>query len=105
MKVTCDKCHKDFNILLKEEEKHIDNEFIIKTYFECPECKTRYDMCYDNKSTLALKKQINKHKHVLNTLRNEKEIEKQIKIIKKKQKRLETETKILQTKYHKHFEK
>lgn len=104
MKVTCDRCHREFNNLLKEQTKQIDEQEIIKTYIECPYCKTQYTVCYDCQSTLVLKKQIQKHITMLQTIKDKNQYKTKLKNIEKKQKRLEREMKILQTKYSKQFE-
>lgn len=107
MKVTCDRCHKEFNNVLKEKEKQIDGQYIIRTYLECPHCGEQYNVCYDSQSTLVLKKQIRRHTAMLGTIRDEHQYRRKLKDLKdieKKQKRLEREMKILQTKYCKYFE-
>lgn len=104
MKVTCDKCHKEFDNILKEKEKQIDEQCIIRTYLECPHCGEQYVVCYDSQSTLVLKKQIRRHTAMLGTIRDEHQYRRKLKDIEKKQKRLEREMKILQTKYCKYFE-
>lgn len=90
--------------MLKEKEKQIDGQSVIKTYLQCPYCGTQYDVCYDSPSTLALKKQIRKHTAMLGTIRDENQYKRKAKDIEKKKRRLEREMKILQTKYYKHFE-
>lgn len=104
MKVTCDRCHKEFDNILKEKEKQIDGQCIIRTYLECPHCGEQYGVCYDSQSTLVLKKQIRRHTAMLGTIRDEHQYRRKLKDIEKKQKRLEREMKILQTKYCKYFE-
>lgn len=104
MKVTCDRCHKEFNNLLKEQTKQIDGQEIIRTYIECPHCKAQYTVCYDCQSTLVLKKQIRRHTAMLQTIKDENQYRRKLKDIEKKQKRLEREMKVLQTKYSKQFE-
>lgn len=103
MKVTCDGCHKEFYNILKETEKQVDGQKIIRTYLECPHCRKQYDVCYDSQSTLVLKKQIRKHITMLETIRDEQKYRRKLKDIEKKKKRLEREMNILQTKYEKDF--
>lgn len=86
--------------MLKEKEKQIDGQCIIRTYLECPHCGEQYDVCYDSQSTLVLKKQIRRHTAMLGTIRDEHQYRRKL----KDQKRLEREMKILQTKYCKYFE-
>ena len=90
--------------MLKEQEKQIDGQSVIRTYLQCPHCDAQYDVCYDSPSTLVLKKQIRKHTVMLGTIRDETQYKRKLKDIRKKQKRLEREMKILQTKYYKYFE-
>ena len=104
MIVTCDRCHKDFNNVLKEQEKQIDGQDVIRTYLQCSHCGAQYNVCYDSPSTIVLKKQIRKHTAILGTIRDETQYKRKLKDIRKKQKRLEREMKILQTKYYKYFE-
>ena len=87
MKVTCDRCHKEFNNLLKEKEKQIDGQCIIRTYLECPHCGEQYNVCYDSQSTLVLKKQIRRHTAMLGTIKDENQYRRKLKDIEKKQKR------------------
>lgn len=104
MKVTCDKCKSEFFNLLKEEQKKIDGKEITCTFIQCPNCGEKYIVCYDDVSTVVLKKQIRKHVEMLKTIKDSKQYESKLKNIKKKQKRLERETKLLEKKYHKYFE-
>ena len=104
MKVTCDRCHKIFDNMLKEQTKQINKETITKTYLECPNCKKQYVVCYDSKSTLALKKQIRIQTARLNTIRDENEYKRALRNIQKRKNRLERETRILQSKYWREFE-
>lgn len=103
MKVTCDSCGKDFYNLVKQETKHIDGNEIIHTYIQCPNCKTKYSICYDDISTLVLKKQIRKHTRLLGCIKDKKQYDEKVKDVRKKQNRLERETNILEAKYHKYF--
>lgn len=89
--------------MLKEEEKQIGGQVVIRTYYECPECGAQYNICYDSPATLTLKKQIRKHTESLKTIRDANKYWKELKDIKKKQKRLEREMGILKTKYEKEF--
>ena len=89
---------------MKEETKKIDGQEITRTYFECPHCGEQYNVCYDSQSTLALKKQIRKNVEDIKTIRDQKKYYEKQQIIKKKQKRLEREMKILQSKYFMYFE-
>ena len=86
--------------MLKEKEKQIDGQCIIRTYLECPHCGEQYD----SQSSLVLKKQIRRHTAMLGTIRDEHQYRRKLKDIEKKQKWLEREMKILQTKYCKYFE-
>lgn len=103
MKVTCDRCCKEFDNLLKEEEKTIEGQKVIYTYLQCPYCKKVFTVCYNTESTLVLSKQIRKHISLLQTIKDEKQYERKLKEVKKKQKRLEREMKINQTKYSMYF--
>lgn len=105
MKVTCDRCGKEFHNFLKEDTKQIEGNEITHTYLQCPYCETKYSVCFDDTSTIVLKKQIRKHVALLNTIKDPKQYEKKLKDIKKRQRRLERETKILETKYHKYFQR
>lgn len=88
---------------MKEQTKQIDGREIIKTYIECPYCKEQYIVCFDCQSTLSLKKQIRRHISMLQTIRDENQYKRKLKDIHKKQKRLEREMNLLQTKYQKEF--
>lgn len=89
---------------MKEDTKQIEGNEIIHTYSQCPDCKTKYSVCFDNTSTIVLKKQIRKQIALLRTIKDSKQYEKKLKDIKKRQRRLERETKMLETKYHKYFQ-
>lgn len=104
MKVTCDKCKSEFFNLLKEEQKKIDGKEITCTFIQCPNCGEKYIVCYDDVSTIVLKKQITKRVEMLKTIKDSKQYESKWEIIKKKHKRLKRETKLLEKKYHKYFE-
>lgn len=99
MIVTCDKCHKPIDILLKEEEKAVEGQNIIRTYMECPYCKKQYDISYDSQSTLVLKKQIRRKQYALGTIKDEKQYNRELRGISKRKNRLDREMKILQSKY------
>lgn len=58
MKVTCDKCRREFDIILQEKKKLVEQEEITKTYFVCPFCKKEYVVGYDNKETITIKQKI-----------------------------------------------
>ena len=68
MKVTCDKCHKEFDLTLKQEQKIVDNTEVTKTFIECPFCNEKFGAYYDTQSTIVLKKQIRKHVAKLQTI-------------------------------------
>ena len=104
MKVTCDRCHKEFNNLLKEETKTIEGQEVIHTFLRCSHCGMVYTVGYDSPSTLVLKKQIRRHTATLQTIRDVHRYKRKLKDIEKKQKRLEREMKILQSKYSSYFE-
>lgn len=89
--------------MLKEQTKQIDGQEIIKTYIECPHCKQQYVICYDNHSTLVLKKQIRRIVSSLKMVTNEEEYKRSLKKVEKKQNRLKREMDKLETKYNKHF--
>lgn len=89
--------------MLKQEQKIVNNTEVIKTFIECPFCCERFGAYYDTQSTLVLKKQIRKHIAKLQTIRDEHQYKKELKAVEKKQKRLERETRILETKYNKEF--
>lgn len=103
MKVTCDKCHKEFDLTLKQEQKIVGNTEVTKTFIECPFCNEKFDAYYDTQSTLVLKKQIRKHIAKLQIIRDEHQYKREMKAVEKKQKRLERETRILEAKYSKEF--
>ena len=88
MKVTCDRCHKEFDNVLKEKEKQIDGKCIIRTYIECPHCGEQYNVCYDSQSTLVLKKQIRRHTVMLGTIKDEYQYRRKLKEQKNKKKLL-----------------
>lgn len=90
--------------MLKEQEQTINNHLVIKTYLECPYCKTQYVVCYDDQSTLSLKKQIIKYIARIGTISEEHEYNRNMKIIKKKQNQLEKKVRLLQSNYAKYFE-
>lgn len=90
--------------MLKEKEKQIDGQSVIRTYLQCPHCGAQYSVCYDSLSTIVLKKQIRRHTAMLRTIRDEHQYRRKLKDIEKKQRRLGREMKILQTKYCKYFE-
>ena len=89
---------------MKEETKTIEGQEIIHTFLQCSHCGMIYTVCYDSPSTLVLKKQIRRHTAMLQTIRDEHRYKRKIKDIEKKQKRLEREMKILQSKYSPYFE-
>ena len=89
---------------MKEETKTIEGQEIIHTFLQCSHCGMVYTVCYDSPSTLVLKKQIRRHTAMLQTIRDEYRYKKKLKDIEKKQKRLEREMKILQSKYSPYFE-
>lgn len=103
MIVTCDKCHKEFESLLKEQTKIIDGNEIIKTYLECPHCGEHFVISLDNQSTLAKKKQIRRHVQMLGTIKDEKKFNAKQSDIEKRSKRLKREERILKAKYLKEF--
>lgn len=89
---------------MKEETKTIEGQEIIHTFLQCSHCGMIYTVCYDSPSTLVLKKQIRRHTAMLQTIRDEHQYKRKLKDIEKKQKRLEREMKILQSKYSPYFE-
>nr|DAP60049.1 MAG TPA: zinc finger domain protein [Caudoviricetes sp.] len=89
--------------MLKQEQKVVDNTEVTKTFIQCPFCGVRFGAYYDTQSTLVLKKQIRKHTAKLQMIRDEHQYKKELKAVEKKQKRLERETRILETKYNKEF--
>ena len=89
---------------MKEETKTIEGQEVIHTFLQCPHCGMIYTVCYDSPSTLVLKKQIRRHTAMLQTIRDEHRYKRKLKDIEKKQKRLEREMKILQSKYSPYFE-
>ena len=97
--MTCDVCNYEFDCMLKEQTKTIEGQEIIRTFMECPKCSAQYDICFDDVSTLALKKQIRKETTKLKNVRNESKYRAELKKIEKKQKRLERANNILQSKY------
>lgn len=105
MKVTCDRCHKEFEIQrIEEQTKTINGVEVVKTYFSCPCCGTKYTICYDTTSTFALKKQIKKKIAQLGDIRDPKQYQRKLTNIKKSQNRLQKEQKIIQSKYCGEFE-
>lgn len=103
MIVTCDKCRMQFYSMLKEDTKEIEGRLITRTYFECPHCGQQYNICYDDRSTLVLKKQIRRQTEELGTIRDENKYWNKKQNIKRRQKRLEKEMELLQKKYEKYF--
>ena len=89
---------------MKEETKIIEGQEIIHTFLQCSHCGMVYTVCYDSPSTLVLKKQICRHTAMLQTIRDEHQYKRKLKDIEKRQKRLEREMKILQSKYSLYFE-
>lgn len=89
---------------MKEETKTIEGQEVIHTFLQCSHCGMIYTVCYDSPSTLVLKKQIRRHTAMLQTIRDEHQYKRKLKDIEKKQKRLEREMKILQSKYSPYFE-
>lgn len=89
--------------MLKEQTRTIGNINVTKTFIQCPYCNEKFGAYYDTQSTLVLKKQIRKHIAKLQTIRDEHQYRKELKAVEKKQKRLERETRILETKYNKEF--
>ena len=89
---------------MKEETKTIEGQEVIHTFLQCSHCGMVYTVCYDSPSTLVLKKQIRRHTAMLQTIRDEHRYKRKLKDIEKKQKRLEREMKILQSKYSPYFE-
>lgn len=83
MKVTCDKCRREFDIILQEKKKLVEQEEITKTCFVCPFCKKEYVVGYDNKETITIKQQIRV------ALSKNVSVLKKKKKLKKKQKQLE----------------
>lgn len=97
--MTCDGCKNEFITLLKEDEMQVSkNKVIIKTYFSCPHCGSEYPVCYDDTTTLGIKKQIRKCVAQLSFLRG-KEYERELSKIKKKQKRLQIKQQWLETEF------
>lgn len=89
--------------MLKEQTRMIGGMNVTKTFIQCPYCNEKFGAYYDTQSTLVLKKQIRKHIAKLQTIRDEHQYRKELKAVEKKQKRLERETRILETKYNKEF--
>ena len=101
--VKCDKCKKEFNERIYEQNKKFGNLKVTKTFLMCPYCHTKFTICFDTDATLSKKKQIRKNTALLKTITDEREHKKQVKIIEKRKKKLEREMKILQTKYARDF--
>lgn len=72
MKVTCDVCKNEFDTMLKEQTKTINGHEIYRTFMKCPTCGAEYDICYDDMSTLALKKKIKKQTQKLQSVKGNK---------------------------------
>lgn len=89
--------------MLKEQTRTIGGMNVTETFIQCPYCNEKFGAYYDTQSTLVLKKQIRKHIAKLQTIRDEHQYRKELKAVEKKQKRLERETRILETKYNKEF--
>lgn len=89
MKIRCDKCHVEFLGMLSEEEKDIEKQgTIIRTYMECPNCGTKYDICYNNSVSLSLMKAMNRDKNLLRNAQTEREYCKIRKRLKRRQQKL-----------------
>ena len=94
MIVTCEKCQKDFNPILKEENRTDGkNQIITRAYFVCPFCGLQYNCYYDNQKTLTLRKQVRKHRSMLDWHNNldEHQINKVKRTVEKKQRQIEKE--------------
>lgn len=101
MKVTCDKCQISFYPMIKEENKQVGKQNIIRTFLVCPNCGKQYDCYYDNQKTLVLKKQIRKATANMNSETDETKKVRFLKGIEKKKRQLQKEERILQTLYNK----
>lgn len=102
--VKCDKCNKDFQERIYEQNKVFDGLKVTKTFLRCPYCRKHFVICYDTDATIAKKKQIRKKTVLLSNITNEKEYRKEQKNIEKRKNKLEREMKLLQTKYSRKFE-
>lgn len=76
MKVTCDRCHKDFKVTFRTKQYQVDSEKIIETFFRCPYCLEVYDVTYDNSMTSQLKEQIKMETEKLKQTKDMKEYNK-----------------------------
>lgn len=101
--VKCDKCNKDFQERIYEQNKMFGNLKVTKTFLRCPYCKKHFVICFDTDATIAKKKQIKKKTAMLSEIGNNKEGKRLAKEIEKSKKKLEREMKILQTKYAREF--
>lgn len=87
--------------MIKEENKQVGKQNIVRTFLVCPNCGKQYDSYYDNQKTLILKKQIRKAFANASVETNETNKERILKGIEKKKKQLKKEERILQTLYNK----
>lgn len=101
--VTCDKCKKDFQERIYEQNKMFGNLRVTKTFLRCPYCKAHFVICFDTDATIAKKKQIRKKTAMLSGITSSKEVKRLTKEIEKSKKKLEREMKIIQTKYAEEF--
>lgn len=101
--VTCDKCNKDFQERIYEQNKMFGNLRVTKTFLRCPYCKAHFVICFDTDATIAKKKQIRKKTAMLSEIKSSKEEKRLVKEIEKSKKKLSREMKILQTKYAEEF--
>lgn len=81
----------------------IDGQQIIRTYMECPNCKRRYNVCFDNNSTLVKKKQIRMQTKMLQKVRDLEQREQKKLELEKRKRNVLRETKILRMKYERQF--
>jgi len=85
--------------MLKEDELQVSaNKVIIKTYFICPHCDNEYPVCYDDATTLGIKKQIRKCVAQLSFLRDT-DYERELNKVRRKQRRLQVKQQWLETEF------
>lgn len=94
MNIICDNCNYGFETNVKTEILHIDGQEILHVYMECPKCKTKYTVTYDNNETLELCKTIKRYLNYFNRSESEiqrKRIQIKIKNVRKKLKDIRKE--------------
>ena len=56
MKISCEQCHKSFDLAEDRFKRKKVTKDIIQVYLECPECKAEYHSYYENNKVIKLMK-------------------------------------------------